>query len=198
MPYEAFRRYIGVRQQRLKRSASEVNRGDICDLVRPVRHDGLRDIRIMGSEAAVVSFAEFTCWNDEDFRYQRKPVTFRVSSAGTFLGKRFSFELDWDYGIWYHQHDEEVVRRLSLVKPDVDWGGLIYHRKWDSNWRIDICEPDEDRVVARVEVRQYRGTRLDVLRRDLGSNVVRLDDYRTSKLNGLACDETERLIADGS
>lgn len=151
----------------------------------------------MPSEAAVVSFAEFTCWNDEDFRHQRKPVVFRVSSVGGHLGS-FDVELEWDYGIWYHQHDEIVIQRLSQAVPSVDWGKLIYHRRWDRDWIIEICEPDEDLLVARVEVRQYRGTLLDVLGKDLGSNVVRLDDYRTSKLNDLRTDETERLIADGS
>jgi hypothetical protein len=79
----------------------------------------------------------------------------------------------------------------------VEWSKLIYHRRWNGDWVIDICEPDEDRVVARVEVRQFRGTRLDVLGLDLGSNVIRLDDYRTSRLNSLEVAETERLMADG-
>lgn len=151
----------------------------------------------MGQEAGVVSFPEYTCWNDEDFRVNRKQVVLTLTSVGDRLGQSFDVEVLWDYGIWYHQHDELVIQRLSSVCPAVDWGRLIYHRSWD-RWDIDICDPEDDLVVARVEVRQYRGRRLDVLELDLGNNVVRLDDYRTSRLNYIPCEESERLIRDGS
>jgi hypothetical protein len=133
-------------------------------------------------EQAVVSFPEFTCWKDEDFRSVRKSVVFRVYSVGGTPSTQFDQEFISDYGVWYHQHDELLIKMLSSVHPGLDWGLLIYHRRWDHSG-IDVCDADSGQVVARLEVRQFRGTRLDVLENDLGSNVVRLDDYRTSKLS---------------
>lgn len=150
----------------------------------------------MGEEASVVSFPEYTCWNDEDFRVTRKQVVLRLVPVGSRLGFSDAIDLLWDFGIWYHRHDELVIERLRQALPGVDWGLLIYHRSWD-RWDIEICDPEDDEPVARVEVRQYRGRRLDVLELDLGNNVVRLDDYRTSKLNEMSADDTERLFADG-
>lgn len=147
---------------------------------------------------AVVSFPEFTCWNDEDFRSVRKQVVFRIFSVGTALHSVFDVEFISDYGVWYHQHDEVLIKMLSVACPAVDWGRLIYHRRWDHSG-IDVCDPDDDEVVARMEVRQYRGTRLDVLESDFGSNVIRLDDYRTSKLAEQDVLElTEEWFPDGS
>jgi hypothetical protein len=132
--------------------------------------------------AETVSFPEHTCWNEENFRFARKPVMFRLFSVGGLLGVEFEAEFEADYGVWYQQDDDHLIHFLREKVPGVPWEELVYHRKWDHTG-IDVCEPDEDRLVARVEVRQYRGRRLDVLENDLGSNVVRLDDYRTSKLN---------------
>lgn len=149
-------------------------------------------------EAAVVSFPEHTCWNGEDFRSVRKPVVFRVFSVGSYLGQPFDLEFQSDYGVWYHQHDEILITMLRDVAPEVEWGTLIYHRKWDHTG-IDIVEPDDGDLVARMEVRQYRGMGLDVLECDLGSNVVRLDDWRTSKLSVAEVDEDlhgELLLTD--
>lgn len=150
----------------------------------------------MGEEARVLSFPEYTCWNDEDFRVQRKPVVFRVTSVGAQLGVVFDVDVLWDYGIWYHQHDELVISRLAQLIPDVDWGSFIFHRSW-LNWDIAICDPETGDPVARVEVRHCRDRGLDVLELDLGDNVVRLDDYRTSRLNDVCAEESERLISDG-
>lgn len=142
-----------------------------------------------------ISFAEFTCWNEEDFRYVRKPVAFRLYSVGGWLGQRVNTEFTADYGVWYHRDNDILIHLLSTVAPQVEWGVLIYHRKWDHSG-IDICEPDDDRLVARMEVRQYRGRRLDVLEKDLGSNVVRLDDWRTSRLNTADVDPLAQELID--
>ena len=150
----------------------------------------------MGSEPRLVSFPEYTCWNDEDFRVSRKPVVLKLTSVGHRLGQVFDVDVLWDYGIWYHQHDELVIARLTSIIPAVDWGALIYHRSWD-RWDITVCDPEDDEPVARVEVRHCRDRGLDVLELDLEDNVVRLDDYRTSKLNDSCVEETERLICDG-
>lgn len=147
--------------------------------------------------AEAISFAEFTCWNDEDFRYVRKPVVFRLFTVGSKLGDKVDVDFTADYGVWYHQNDDHLIWMLSQAAPGIKWAELIYHRQWDHSG-IRICDPETDRLVARVEVRKYRGRRLDVLEVDLGSNVVRLDDYRTSKLNTAPVDpEFDQAIGDG-
>lgn len=145
-----------------------------------------------------ISFPEYTCWNDEDFRHVRKPVVFRLYSIGTRTGQRVDVDFTADYGVWYHQNDDQLIWLLSQAAPEVKWAELIIHRKW-TKWGIDICDPETDRLVARVEVRKYRGRRLDVLENDLGGNVVRLDDYRTSRLNTAPVDpEFEQVVNDVS
>lgn len=136
----------------------------------------------------VVSFPEYTCWSDENFRAVRKPVVFQVRSLNDELGCVFDVEMVADYGIWYHQHDEILIEMLREVCPAIDWGPLVYIRRWDHSG-IDIYEPEGEDPVARMEVRQYRGARLDELERDFGGNVVRLADWRTSRLSAEPVDE---------
>lgn len=127
-----------------------------------------------------VSFAEYSCWNGEDFRYSRKPVVFNLFTTGALLGVQVRVELVADYGIWYHRDDEEVIRMLTDAAPQVDWGLLVYHRCWDHSG-IDICHPDEDKLVARLEVRCSR-TDVDLVE-DVGANVVRMSEWRVRRLN---------------
>lgn len=143
----------------------------------------------------VISFPEFTCWNDENFRSVRKAVVFRLYSVGQHLSRDFDVEFISDYGIWYHQHDEILIQMLTHARPGVDWGALIYHRRWDHSG-IDICEPDEDEIVARMEVRQFRGTPSEVLERDFGSNVLRLDDYRATRMSEDVLELTEEWFGE--
>jgi hypothetical protein len=143
-----------------------------------------------------ISFPEHTCWNEEDFRYVRKPVAFRIYSVGGKLGQ-FEGEFTADYGVWYHRDDDHLIHLLRDAVPAVAWEEMIYHRKWDHSG-IDICEPEEDLLVARMEVRQYRGKRLDVIDHDLGSNVIRFADYCTSRLNSQPIDpDVDKMFADG-
>ena len=142
-----------------------------------------------------ISFPEHTCWDDEYFRNVRKPVIFRVFNTNQHLGMSLDVEFEADYGVWYHQNDDSLVWYLQQAAPHVDWASLIYHRKWDHSG-IDICEPDRDRVVARIEVRQFRGDKDEVLSGDWGSNVIRLDDERAKRMNAMAAEETELLLTE--
>lgn len=148
--------------------------------------------------ARTISFAEHSCWNGEYFRHVRRPVTFRLFSIGSALGSKVHVDVTADYGIWWHQDNETLIHMLSSACPSVDWGKLIYHRDWTSHSGIDIWDPESETLVARMEVRQYRGRRLDILERDLGPTVVRLDDYRTSKLNELPVHQDVQLMIESS
>jgi hypothetical protein len=147
----------------------------------------------MANEA--ISFAEHTCWKDEDFRHVRKPVMFRLFHVGKHLGQAFDVEFEADYGIWYQQDDDLLIWYLQQAHPHVDWPSLIYHRRWDHTG-IDICEPEDDRLVARMVVRQYQGSLEDVVAADLGANVVRFDDWRAAKMSSMEADSTELLLTE--
>lgn len=147
----------------------------------------------MATEA--ISFAEHTCWKNEDFRHVRKPVMFRLYHVGKHLGHSFDVEFESDYGVWYQQDDDLLIWHLQQAHPHVDWAALIYHRRWDHTG-IDICEPDEDKLVARMVVRQFQGSPEEVLSADLGANVVRFDDWRAARLNGADAETTELLLTE--
>ena len=145
--------------------------------------------------SAAISFAEHTCWKDEDFRYQRKPIYFRLYTVGEALGQTVATDVLADFGIWYHRDDEYLIYLLAQHAPRIDWGRLYYHRQWDHSG-IDIVDPEDDSLVARLEVRQYRGERVEEMDAALGGNVVCLNEWRTSRLTEKLIDSTELLLTE--
>lgn len=120
----------------------------------------------------IVSFAEESCWNGEDFRSRRKQVGFRVYSIGRHLGEeRIDSEFTADYGLWWDQDDEVLLFHLEGISPSVPWREFVYVKKMDHSG-IDIFNPDGDMLVARVEVRAYEGRRLEAVDQELGANVI--------------------------
>lgn len=118
-------------------------------------------------------FAEETCWAGEELREVRKRVVFRAFSIGRNLGFPFSFEFEADYSIWYSQEDEVLLENLSRCRPDIPWARLVYHKKLDHSG-IDIYETEDDKLVARVEVRRTLLGRPE--KGSMGSNVIRFAD----------------------
>lgn len=125
----------------------------------------------MAESGIVVSFAEETCWNGEDFRAFRKKVTFRVYSIGRNLGEKIEAEFEADYGLWWDQEDVVLLFHLNELRPDVNWRDMVFYKKMDQSG-IDIFDPDTDRLVARIEVRAYEGRRLEFVNQELGVNVI--------------------------
>lgn len=129
--------------------------------------------------AETVSFAEHTCWNDEDFRSLRKPVVFRLYSVGLGLGSLLNVEFTADYGIWYDQDDSVLMYYLRESAPHVNWDGMVFFRKWDHS-SIEIFNAETEEYIARVEVRRGLDDQTTDDRDDLGANVVRMTDWKAA------------------
>lgn len=123
----------------------------------------------------VVSFAEESCWDKEQFRQIRKRVVFRVYSVGRNLGEPFTGEFEADYSLWYDQEDDELIGFLSEVNPEVVWEHMVFHKKLDKSG-IDVYETVNDRLVARIEVRRTEFGLSRSFEENLGENVIRFTD----------------------
>lgn len=128
----------------------------------------------------VISFAEESCWNGEDFRHIRRKVVFKVFSIGKKLGPKFEQEFTADYGLWWDGEDEVLLYHLEGLSLPVNWRGMIFHKKLDQSG-IDVYDADTDRLVARIEVRRYEGRKLTEDLTDLGPNVTMLAEWRRKR-----------------
>lgn len=139
----------------------------------------------------VVSFAEESCWDGEEFRQVRKKVVFRVYSVGKNLGVKVDAEFISDYSLWYLQEDDYLIAVLRQIDPRVNWDHLVYHRKLDMSG-IDVYESEHDRLAVRIEVRGSHKGRVKLTEEDLGPTVIRLGDI-PARLEQIRAEEEERL-----
>jgi hypothetical protein len=146
------------------------------------------------SSAAVLSFTEESCWTkDEQYRARRIPVAFTLQSVGKRMGAKIRLEFTEDYGVFYQSGDEEIIARLSALEPGVEWGYYVYYRQ-HSKARIDVLDPDTDKVAATITTRRYLGRPVDAEaadRGDHGANVSSFAGIR-GRLDVLAARAAER------
>ena len=145
----------------------------------------------------VFNFVELSCFtSDEELRYTRAAVAFRLFSVGKGLGQKLDVTFTSDYGIYYGAVDDEyLLHALESAAPTVDWrSGKVYHR-WLDQSRIQILCEETGKLLAQVETRRYMGRKVkaaDIEAGAYGPDVITLDQIRTARIKRLA----EKLAAD--
>lgn len=99
--------------------------------------------------STIVSFAEESCWDGENFRSVRKEVVFVVAGHAIIPGRQIRAEFTADYGVFWDGDDEWMIALLKTVLPSVDWGWFVYHKKLDQSG-IFVINPDNGQTVGSI------------------------------------------------
>lgn len=149
--------------------------------------------------AALFSFAEETCHNQDELRPVRQPTVFRVFSIGRGLRAKVDVSFESDYGIYYDPDDMYLIGVLQRACPQVNWfHNKVYHRHWDYS-KIQILDAETSALIGQIETRRYMGRKVkpeSVRAGVYGPKVLNLEDLRAAReLKKQAAALVERLQA---
>lgn len=132
----------------------------------------------------VVSFAEESCWDGEQFRTVRREIVFVIRSLQikTPDGEPIYHEFRADFGIFYDIEDDWLIEILAREIAGVQWGWYVYHKKIDHSG-IDLIHPETGKVLGSIQTRG--GAKQKLSGEILGANIVPIvkgKDYRAARL----------------
>lgn len=134
------------------------------------------------STGQVFSFAEESCWDGEVFRSVRREVVFVLAGHAIQTGVAIRLEFTADYGLWYDFEDVVLIEMLKEIRPDINWGWFVYHKKLDHSG-IHIYNPDTGKVVGSIYPRGR--TRQKLSGENMAANIVPIAkgyEYRAKRL----------------
>lgn len=105
------------------------------------------------SGTSIISLAEYSCWNGNDFRAVRKKIWFTIHSIGKIDGKRrVAAEFQADFTLMYDADNSYTIWLLGEVEPDIRWDQMFFWRRFDLQ-AIDVYDAGTEKLFARIRVR---------------------------------------------